>query len=64
MNQVWDKLSGVETWRLRALSHAEGGAWFQTVENQNIDPKNDEDVKEKLPRNLTILDSVIQECGR
>lgn len=64
LNQVWNALAKVETWRLRALSHAEGGAWFKTVKGQGIDPMNDQDVKEHLPRNLTILDSVIQECGR
>ncbi len=64
LNQVWDKLSGIETWRLRSLSHAEDGAWYKTVKKQGINPKDDEDVRNRLPRNLTILDSVIRECGR
>ena len=64
LTKIWNKLSVIDTWRLRALSHAEGGAWYKTVESQNINPLNDEDVKNKLPRNLTILDDVIQTCGR
>ena len=64
LNSVWEKLSQIDTWRLRALSHAKGGAWFKTVQSQGIDPENDEDVRNRLPRNLTILDSVIRECGR
>lgn len=64
LDQAWKHLSEVPTWKLRAISHAEGGAWYKTVESQNIDPKNDQAVKQGLPRNLTILDSVIKECGR
>lgn len=70
LNSVWNSLASVETWRLRALSHKEGGAWYKTVgklkdENgKNIDPSNDLDVRRYLPRNLTILDDCIMECGR
>lgn len=64
LNHAWKCLSEVPTWKLRAISHATGGAWYKTVESQNIDPNNDQAVQKDLPRNLTILDSVIQECGR
>ena len=64
LNSAWEKLYPIDTWRLRMLSHAEGGAWYKTVQGQNIDPKDDDAVYQNLPRNLTILDSVIQECGR
>ena len=64
LNHVWQKLSCVETWRLRALSHAEGGAWYETVYSKKINPMDDKEVAEKLPRNLTILDEVIQRLGR
>ena len=64
LNYVWEQLSTVETWRLRALSHAKGGAWYHTLKEHNIDPDNDEDVANNLPRNLTILDSTIMEYGR
>ena len=61
LNQVWDALSDVETWRLRALSHAKDGAWYKTLEARGISPYDDNEVKNKLPRNLTILDDVIME---
>ena len=64
LNKAWNSLSEVPTWKLRAISHAPGGAWYKTVESQQIDPMDDQVVMDKLPRNLTILDSVIQECGR
>lgn len=70
LDSVWNSLSHAETWRLRALSHQEGGAWYKTVgelkdkTGRNIDPSNDNDVRKYLPRNLTILDSCIRECGR
>lgn len=62
LNQVWDALCGVETWRLRALSHAKDGAWYKTLAERGIAPYDDDDGK--IPRNLTILDDVIMECGR
>lgn len=70
LDSVWNSLAHVETWRLRSLSHKEGGAWYKTVKTlkkengDTIDPSNDDDVKKYLPRNLTILDSFIKECGR
>jgi len=78
LNEVWNKLSTVDTWRLRMASHAKGGAWYTTVKNYaeslkdeqgnqkypNFDPSGDDKVAAILPRNLTILDSVIQKCGR
>ena len=70
LDSVWDALSDVETWRLRAFSHKEGGAWYKTVhglkkeDGTNVDPANKDEVSKYLPRNLTILDNVIQECGR
>lgn len=64
LNHAWQKLSCVDTWRLRALSHAEGGAWYETVSSKNIDPMDDKEVADKLPRNLTILDEVIHRLGR
>ncbi len=65
LTQAWEKLSVIEPWRLRALSHAEGGAWFVTLKKQGIEnPEDEDEVRRNLPRNLTILDSVIKECGR
>lgn len=64
LDEVWEKLAPVDTWRLRALSHAPGGAWYSTVKKFVDNPADDEEVKNKLPRNLTILDSAIMECGR
>lgn len=70
LDSVWDSLSIVETWKLRELSHQEGGAWYETVatidmgNGKKVDPSNDEQVRKFLPRNLTILDDVIRECGR
>lgn len=71
LNRAWDVFGMVETWRLRMLSHEEGGAWYTTIQNyaksigqQGIDPKDDQAVARILPRNLVILDPVIQECGR
>ncbi len=64
LNHAWNRLSEIPTWKLRAISHADGGAWYKTVASRNIDPKDDQAVRDNLPRNLTILDSVIQECGR
>jgi uncharacterized phage-associated protein len=64
LDDVWEKLARVDTWRLRALSHAEGGAWFTTVKKFVNNPADDNEVRDKLPRNLTILDNTIMECGR
>lgn len=78
LNEVWNKLAKIDPWRLRMASHAIGGAWYTTVKNyaenlidkngerkfKDFDPSDDSKVAEILPRNLTILDSVIQECGR
>lgn len=63
LDRVWTKLSPLEAWQLRAVSHMEGGAWYKTLTNFGIDPKNSEAVA-NLPRNLTILDNVIEECGK
>ena len=71
LSEVWDKLSKMETWRLRAMSHAEGGAWWTTIKNyaaqlgkNDFNPLDDNAVEAILPRNLTILDPVIEQCGR
>ena len=63
LDQVWAKLSPLEAWQLRAVSHMEGGAWHKTLTNIGIDPTNAAAI-ENLPRNLTILDNVIEECGK
>ena len=60
---AWGKLSPMTAWQLRTSSHDPGGAWYKTVESQKINP-NSEDELRRLPRNLTILDKTIQECGR
>lgn len=52
-----ERLGKYSAWRLREVSHQKGGAWYETVK------KYVEEGKE-IPRNLTILDSVIQECGK
>lgn len=60
---AWNKLSTIDAWRLRMYSHEKGGAWYETVSKIVDDPNNEESLK-SLPRNLTILDKVIEECGR
>ena len=70
LNRAWSTLACVETWKLRKLSHEEGGAWYTTVfeyaksQGETIDPKDDSAVEKLLPRNLVILDPVIKRCGR
>ena len=70
LDSVWDSIARVDTWRLRSFSHQKGGAWYKTVgelekpDGGKVDPSNDEEVRKFLPRNLTILDKCIQECGR
>ena len=70
LSKVWKTLAHVETWKLRKLSHEKGGAWYKTIldyaksQDRKIDPSNDAEVEAFLPRNLVILDPVIQECGR
>ena len=63
LNRVWEKLSPLQAWQLRAVSHMEGGAWYTTLRNFGLDPNNPTDI-ENLPRNLTILDKVIEDCGK
>lgn len=63
LDLAWKKLSTVDAWRLRMYSHEPGGAWYETVKEKGIDPM-DERSLEALPRNLTILDNVIEACGR
>ena len=75
---TWQKLSPYTAWQLRELSHDRGGAWFHTVDDyfkrlnlgrkeqnkKEIDINNFQDLYNNLPRNLTILDEDIKECGR
>ena len=63
LDRVWSKLSPLEAWQLRAVSHMKGGAWYKTVSEFGIDPNNPDAIAH-LPRNLTILDNVIEECGK
>ena len=63
LNLAWEKLSSIDTWRLREYSHEKGGAWYETVKEKISDPSDDK-LLSNLPRNLTILDSVIERCGR
>lgn len=70
LDSVWSVLGREETWKLRAMSHQAGGAWYKTVEKLKkpnggtVDPTKDEEVAKYLPRHLTILDDCIRECGR
>lgn len=64
LNKAWEVLAKIETWRLRAVSHQKGSAWYTTLINYGIKhPENDDEVAEQLPRNLVILDPVIKKCG-
>ena len=63
LDRVWEKLSPLEAWQLRAVSHMEGGAWYMTLRKFGIDPSNSIAVA-NLPRNLTILDNIIEACGK
>ncbi len=63
LENAWGRLSKMTARELRKASHAKGGAWYRTVESQGLNPGNEDDVK-RIPRNLTILDNIIQECGR
>ena len=70
LDSVWNVLGKEDTWKLRARSHLEGGAWYKTVaklkkeDGSNVNPENDDEVRQYLPRHLTILDDCIRECGR
>lgn len=63
LDWFYNSTKDTETWRLRAFSHAEGGSWQRTLRERGIDP-DDEKSLDTIPRNLTILDDVIRECGR
>lgn len=61
LDDAYKSLSKMKVSRLCAVSHAEGGAWYKTLENNGKNP-NDHDVD--IPRNLIIPDAVIEACGR
>lgn len=63
LDWFYSETKEMETWRLRAYSHAEGGAWYNTLKDKGITP-SDKLAFADIPRNLTILDDVIKECGR
>lgn len=63
LDNAYNSLHSLAGWRLRCVSHAKDGAWYKTVRGQNIDP-NDENSLRELPRNLVILDKEIMECGK
>ena len=55
--------NGVETGKIVALSHQPGGAWYKTLEDKGINPK-DPNLANLIPRNLTILDDDIETLGK
>lgn len=58
LDGILDRFGKYDALKLSAASHADGGAWEKTVTKAKAEHGG------VLPRNLTILDSVIEACGR